>query len=86
MNGNQKQTSAEQMTPKQILAEGWHLTRAILALKGSEVPDTIHFQIDGQSHGGPRSDDPFVLIYSRPGGLWRVRGRSTMLAPTEIGP
>ena len=26
MNGNQKQTSVEQMTPKQILAEGWRLT------------------------------------------------------------
>jgi hypothetical protein len=31
MYGNQKQISVKQMTPKQILAEGWRLTRAILA-------------------------------------------------------
>jgi hypothetical protein len=41
MNGNQKQTSVEQMTPKQILAEGWRLTEAILALKGMEIPESI---------------------------------------------
>jgi len=53
MYGNQRQTSVEQMTPEQmtpeqILAEGWRLTRAILALKGLELPDTIHFHIDGK--------------------------------------
>jgi len=41
MNGNQKQASVEQMTPKQILAEGWCLTRATLALKGMEIPESI---------------------------------------------
>jgi hypothetical protein len=46
MDGDQEWMSAEQMTPKQILAEGWRLTRAILALKGMEIPDTIHFQIN----------------------------------------
>jgi hypothetical protein len=46
MNGNQKQ----QMTPEQILAEGWRLTRAILGLKGMEIPSTINFQTDGQNH------------------------------------
>jgi hypothetical protein len=46
MDGHQEWMSAEQMTPKQILAEGWRLTRAILALKGMEIPDTIHFQIN----------------------------------------
>jgi hypothetical protein len=50
MNGNQKQTSVEQMTPKQILAEGWRLTEAILALKGMEIPYTIDLPMDGVIH------------------------------------
>jgi hypothetical protein len=33
----------ETMTPNQILAEGWRLTRATFALKGMEIPDTIEF-------------------------------------------
>jgi hypothetical protein len=41
---------AEKMTPKRLLAEGWRLTKAIVALKGLEVPDTIEFEIDGASH------------------------------------
>jgi hypothetical protein len=28
MDGHQERMSADQMTPKQILAEGWRLTRA----------------------------------------------------------
>ena len=39
--------NTELTTPNQILVEGWHLTKAILALKGLKVPDTIEFQIDG---------------------------------------
>ena len=39
--------NAELTTPNQILAEGWRLTKAILALKGLKVPDIIDFQIDG---------------------------------------
>jgi hypothetical protein len=35
------------ITPNDILAQGWRLTTAILALKGLEVPDTITFQVDG---------------------------------------
>ena len=50
MNGNQKQTSVEQMTPKQILAEGWRLTRAILARNGMEIPYTIDLPMDGVIH------------------------------------
>jgi hypothetical protein len=49
MYGNQKQTSVEQMTPTQILAEGWRLTRAILALKGLELPDIIDFHTGGKN-------------------------------------
>jgi hypothetical protein len=47
MNSNKEQTS-EQMTPQQILAEGWRLTRATFALKGMEIPHTIEFFIDGR--------------------------------------
>jgi hypothetical protein len=50
MNDKQKEPSvseAERMTPNQVLAEGWRLTEAILALKGMEIPYTIEFQIDG---------------------------------------
>ena len=53
MNSEQKQTLVsriEQMTPNKVLAEGWRLTRAILALKGMEIPYTIEFQIDGANH------------------------------------
>jgi hypothetical protein len=53
MSNEQKQTSVsevEQMTPNEILAAGWRLTRAIFALKGMEIPDTIHFQSDGGNH------------------------------------
>ena len=50
MNGNQKQASVEQMTPKQILAEGWRLTRAILARNGMEIPYTIDLPMDGVIH------------------------------------
>ena len=45
MNANTELT-----TPNQILAEGWRLTKAILALKGLKVPDIIDFQIDGADH------------------------------------
>ena len=38
------------MTPNQVLADGWRLTRAILALKCLEIPHTIEFQIDGANH------------------------------------
>jgi hypothetical protein len=38
------------MNSNQILAEGWRLTTAILALKGLRIPSTIHFQIDGIVH------------------------------------
>jgi hypothetical protein len=37
------------MTPK-VLAERWRLTRAILAFKGVEIPDTIEFMIGGMRH------------------------------------
>jgi hypothetical protein len=47
MNSNKEHTS-EQMTPNQILAEGWRLTRATFALKGMEIPHTIEFLIDGR--------------------------------------
>ena len=50
MYGKQKQTSVEQMTPKQTLAEGWRLTRKIVALKGMEIPHMIEFLIDGAVH------------------------------------
>ena len=53
MNDKQKEPSvseAERMTPNQVLAEGWRLTIAILALKGMEIPHTIEFQIDGKMH------------------------------------
>jgi hypothetical protein len=53
MNSEQKQTApidGEAMTPNEILAQGWRLTRAILALRGLEVPDIIEFQIDGAMH------------------------------------
>jgi hypothetical protein len=37
----------QHMTPEKILAEGWRLTRAILALNGMEIPHSIEFLIDG---------------------------------------
>ncbi len=40
----------ELLTPNQVLADGWRLTRAILALKGLEIPHTVEFQIDGANH------------------------------------
>jgi hypothetical protein len=33
----------ETMTPNQILAEGWRLTRATFALKAMQIPHTIEF-------------------------------------------
>jgi hypothetical protein len=45
MDREQEQTAANR-----ILAEGWRLTREILALKGMKIPDTIDFQIDGKNH------------------------------------
>jgi hypothetical protein len=42
--------NVELMTPNQVLADGWRLTRAILALKGLEIPHTVEFQIDGANH------------------------------------
>ena len=54
MSSEQKHTleteQPEQMTPSKILDEGWHLTRAIFALKGMEIPHTIEFLIDGDRH------------------------------------
>jgi hypothetical protein len=52
MNSEQKQASVSEteMTPNNVLADGWRLTRAILALKDMDIPDTIEFQIDGASH------------------------------------
>jgi hypothetical protein len=41
--------SAGRMTASEILADGWRLTKAIMALKGVEIPDFINFQIDGRS-------------------------------------
>jgi hypothetical protein len=52
MNSEQKQASVSEteMTPNNVLADGWRLTRVILALKDMDIPDTIEFQIDGASH------------------------------------
>jgi hypothetical protein len=52
MSSEQKQASVgeREMTPNKVLADGWRLTRAILALKDMEIPDTIEFQIDGANH------------------------------------
>ena len=53
MNSEQRQrvhVDAELITPSEILAEGWRVTRAILALRGLEVPDTIEFQLSGAMH------------------------------------
>jgi hypothetical protein len=38
------------MTPNRVLADGWRLTRAVLTLKGLEIPHTVEFQIDGANH------------------------------------
>jgi hypothetical protein len=46
MDREQELRSAEQMTPKQILKEGWYLTTEILALKGMVIPETIVLHID----------------------------------------
>jgi hypothetical protein len=49
MKCDNKHTSVrdvEQMTPTDILAEGWRLTRATLALKGLEIPDAVQSLID----------------------------------------
>ena len=40
----------EQTTSNQLLADGWRLTRAILALKGLQIPHTIEFRIDSATH------------------------------------
>jgi hypothetical protein len=45
--GQKQYIGSEQMAPNEILAQGWRLTTAILALNGLEVPDTITFRVDG---------------------------------------
>jgi hypothetical protein len=50
MSDNEEVKAHREMTPRQLLAEGWRLTRAILGLKGMNIPYTINFQIDGESH------------------------------------
>jgi hypothetical protein len=40
----------EGMAPNKVLAEGWRLTRATLALEGMEIPHAIEFHIDGENH------------------------------------
>jgi hypothetical protein len=35
---------------EELLADAWRRTRATLALKFLEIPDTIEFQIDGANH------------------------------------
>jgi hypothetical protein len=52
MNSEQKQASVDEMevTTNRVLPDAWRLTRAILALKDMEIPDTIEFPIDGVSH------------------------------------
>jgi hypothetical protein len=52
MNSEQKHKYSreeEPMTAKEILAAGWDLTSAILALKGVDIPETIDFQVDGRN-------------------------------------
>jgi hypothetical protein len=52
MNGKRKQQTvdeAKRMTPREVLAKGWDLTNAIMALKGMEIPSTIYFEIDGEN-------------------------------------
>lgn len=41
--------NATQMNPREILSRGWDLTKAILALKGLDIPEFIYFQIDGKN-------------------------------------
>jgi hypothetical protein len=53
LNSERKQMSVsevEHMTAKEVLAEGWRLTEAILALKGMVIPYPIEFLIDGARH------------------------------------
>jgi hypothetical protein len=50
MDCHQERMSVEQMTPKQILADGWSLITGILARKGMEIPAIIYFQTDGVSY------------------------------------
>jgi hypothetical protein len=38
----------EGMAPNKVLAEGWRLTRATLALEGMEIPHAIEFLVDGR--------------------------------------
>jgi hypothetical protein len=40
----------EQTTSNRLLADGWRLTRAILALKGLQIPHTIEFRIASATH------------------------------------
>jgi hypothetical protein len=42
--------NVEQTTTNQLLADGWRLTRAILALKGLQIPHNIEFRIDSATH------------------------------------
>ena len=42
--------NVEQTTSNQLLADGWRLTRAILALKGLQILHTIEFRIDSATH------------------------------------
>jgi hypothetical protein len=45
--GQNQYIGSEKTAPNEILAQGWGLTTAILALNGLEVPDTITFWVDG---------------------------------------
>jgi hypothetical protein len=49
MSDNEEVKAHRELTPRQLLAEGWRLTRAILARIGVEIPDTIEFEIDGEN-------------------------------------
>jgi hypothetical protein len=91
MNDKQKQSSvseAERMTPNEVLVEGWHLTIAIFALKGLEIPDTIQSLIDGARQvramqlGLAESEGPAgrrrATAPRRQGGCLRCRPRMLM--------
>ena len=49
MSDNEEVKTHRETTPRQLLAEGWRLTRAILALSAVEIPDTIEFEIEGEN-------------------------------------
>jgi hypothetical protein len=51
VNSSQEQRptpNAELTAATEIFAEGWRRTKAIFALKGMEIPDTIEFLIEGR--------------------------------------